>query len=267
LRLPLRKPAGTRNTPIPPRDQQVERAAHEIRVGALLLVELVGVLAGHRAPLAVRRVRDDEADRAAHARRLLADPPLEGHVVEVDVGAQRAEQRRADLRVFDGGPVDALDLAAGLERQAEARAEPADEPPDASARLERVHHTVGARELGEQRAQRLRERLGDPRWRVILVDQPEGLGDELGRELALHLLDREATPAGVAREDLSFGGGEVAGLLAQDHPHRLQVGLAPPGDAAQIGLHFLGLVGGHGRTREGACAGPERHRVAVDPRA
>jgi hypothetical protein len=51
-----------------------------------------------------------------------------------------------------------------------------DEPPDAGARLERMHHTVGARELGEQRAERLRERLGDPRWRVVLVDQPEGLG-------------------------------------------------------------------------------------------
>jgi hypothetical protein len=39
--------------------EQVERAAHEVRVGALLLVKFVGVLAGHLAALAVGRVGDD----------------------------------------------------------------------------------------------------------------------------------------------------------------------------------------------------------------
>jgi hypothetical protein len=82
-------------------------------------------------------------------------------VVEVDVGAQRAQQRRADLRELDGGPLDLLDLAAGLEREAAARAERADEPADAGARLERPHDAVVAGELGEQRAQQLGDRLGD----------------------------------------------------------------------------------------------------------
>src|SRR5690606_19682119 len=52
-------------------DQEVERAAHEVREGALLLIKIVGVLAGHRAALAVGRVRDDEAEGALIAGALI----------------------------------------------------------------------------------------------------------------------------------------------------------------------------------------------------
>jgi hypothetical protein len=79
------------------RDQQVERAAHEIGVGALLFIKLVGILAGHLAALAVGRVGDDEADRPLEARAVLTDPALEGHMIEVDVGSKCAQQRGADF--------------------------------------------------------------------------------------------------------------------------------------------------------------------------
>jgi hypothetical protein len=61
--------------------EQIERPPHEVGVGALLLVEVVRIFAGHDAALAVGRVRDDQAERAAVARALLADPALEGHVM------------------------------------------------------------------------------------------------------------------------------------------------------------------------------------------
>jgi hypothetical protein len=84
-------------------------------------------------------------------------------VVEVDVGPQGAQQAGTDLREFDGGPLDLADLAAGLEREAATGAESADEPADAGAGLERPDDAVVAGELGEQRAQRLGERVGDDR--------------------------------------------------------------------------------------------------------
>jgi hypothetical protein len=125
-------------------------------------------------------------------------------VKDVDVAAEGAEQGGGDFGEFDGGPLDPLDLAARFEGEAAARSEGADEAADPGAGLEGADDAVAAGELGEEGTQDLGERVGDDGGGVILVDEAEGLGDEIGGELILDLVDAEAAPAGVAGEDLEI---------------------------------------------------------------
>jgi hypothetical protein len=145
--------------------EQIEGPPHEVGVGALLLVEVVWIFAGHDAALAVGRVRDDHAERAAVARALLADPALKGHVMNVDVRSKCAQDLRADLREFDRGPLELPDLTAGLEREAKLRTKRPDETAGAGARLERPNDAIVARELGEHGAEGGGHRPGDHRRR------------------------------------------------------------------------------------------------------
>jgi hypothetical protein len=74
------------------------------------------------------------------------------------------------------------------------------------------------------------------------VDQIEGLGDETGRELAAHGVDREAAPAGVTEQCGDLAGGELAGLLLDDELHRGEVGCGALGLGAAIGGFGLALI-------------------------
>jgi hypothetical protein len=93
------------------RGEQVEGAAHEVDVGAVFFVEGVGVLEGCGAAFAVGRVADDEVECALLAAAGVGDPALERHRVELDVGADGAEELAADARELDGGPAQGERLA------------------------------------------------------------------------------------------------------------------------------------------------------------
>jgi hypothetical protein len=197
---------------------------------------------------------------------LLADPALHRHVEEVDIRAERAEQRRADLRELDGGPRDLLDLPPDLEREAAPRVECADQSPDAGARLERADDAIVAGELRQQRAEQLGDRLGDDGRRVILVDEAERLRHQIGREHGLDALDREAAPPGVLRDALKILGRELAGLLGQDEPHGLEVGLGAPGFRLRVRRH-VGRRWRHARRlglQRAAHARPEPEGEALE---
>jgi hypothetical protein len=224
------------------RGEQVEGAAHEVDVGAVFFVKGVGVLEGCGAAFAVGRVADDEVEGALLAAAGVGDPALERHRVELDVGADGAEELAADARELDGGPAQGEGLLGAPQRGAALGREGADEAADAGARLEGSHDTRDAGEGGEQRADGVGDRVGEDRGRVVCVDQIEGLGDEAGRELAAHGVDREAAPAGVTEQCGDLGGGELAGLLLDDELHRGEVGGGALGLGAAIGGFGLALI-------------------------
>jgi hypothetical protein len=116
--LARQKPRGDQEHAHATGHEQVEGATHEIREGPALFVKFVGVLEGHRPALAVGRIAQDQVNHAAKARRLLMDPPLEGHLEVRGIGANGAQQPATHARELDRRPLHALDLAAPLKRQA-----------------------------------------------------------------------------------------------------------------------------------------------------
>jgi hypothetical protein len=261
--VPAEEPRGDEEHADAAGHEQIERPPHEVGVGALLLVECVRIFAGHDASLAVGRVRGDEVQRAAVARTLLADPALEGHVIELDVRPKRAKDRRADYGILDRGPFDLLDLTAGLELEAKLRAERPEKTADAGARLERPNDAVAARELGEHGADGGDKRPRDHRRREVLVDEPERLGHEALGDLLLDGLDREAAPPGVCGQHRELLRRELARLLHQHELHRLQVRLGAPRLRLQVGrgLKLWRYRGGD----RAAHPRPEGRGVALEP--
>ena len=138
---------GDHEHPEAVRHEQVEAAAHEICVGGALLVVGVLVLEPVLAALAVRRVGEDQAERALVARRVLTHPPLERHREQLDIRPHRPEHPGADVGQLHRGPAGLLVARVG--DQAAWRAHRADEAADADARLERPHDAVEAGEVSE----------------------------------------------------------------------------------------------------------------------
>ena len=197
------------------------------------------------------------------AAALADDPALERHVVDLDVGADGGEELAADARVLDSGPAQLNSLAGALERDAAARRVAADEAAYAGARLERAHDVVLAGEAREQRAHSIGHGVGEGGGCWVFVDEAEGLGDEAGRELAAHGVDRQAAPAAVTEEDADLGGGEVARGFAHHELHGGEVGgracTLRAGVRRGLGCRFFG---GRRRSHHGGERG--QHSLELD---
>lgn len=168
------------------RGEQVEGTAEEVGVGVLLAVGAVGVLGDRDAAGAVGRVREDQAEAAGVLGPMLADPAIEGAVVDGDLGPERLEHARRELGPLDDEPAERVEPVArgGL-----------DEPADAGGRLERADDAFVVGQIVDERADDPGDLAGDLRGRVVLVDEPAGLGrGEAERELLRCAVDREGRP-------------------------------------------------------------------------